>query len=426
MPYTHYSYVPDGDLSKAFSCCNLREIPGLRLCRCALAFLSVRYAPLFEPISLTGKLTLPNRLVMAPMTTVSGESDGRFSLAEIAYLERRAKDGIGLIMTPACYCHKSGHAFERQVGCHEDAMLPRLRECAQAINRHGARSFLQIHHGGNAARSEYAGRTPMAPSAVINRRGNSELPQAMSETEIAMIIEAFARAAVRAQEAGFSGIELHGANTYLFQQFFSPFTNRRTDRWGGDTRCDRCEQHQPHDALSLCHRLTNRARFAMETVKAVRAAVGPDYPIAYRISPEEPEPAGYTTYDAIELLRLLLPLGVDIVHVSSWQYGVGLYDHYPAGQHPTTLIRSALPNNIPVIGVGGIRHPEQALRVIDEGVDLVAIGRGLLLEPDWATKTKSGRIVEIRLRLASESERQNLEIPEPMKAYTLRSLPVGQ
>lgn len=246
---------------------------------------AMTYERLFQPLTVSPRLTLKNHLVMAPMTTTSGNADGSFSDAEIAYLEKRAASGIGLLLTPACYCHKSGHSFDHQVGCHDDAMIPRLALCAAAINRHGAASFLQIHHGGNAAKQVYAGRPPMAPSAVHNRRGTSELPQAMTEDEIWMIIEAFGKAAGRAKQAGFTGIELHGANTYIIQQFFSPFTNKRTDQWGGDCRCDRCDRHEQHTELELCHRLTNRARFASEVIKAVRAEVGPDYPVPTEFLP---------------------------------------------------------------------------------------------------------------------------------------------
>lgn len=380
------------------------------------------YNRLFEPIDISNRLYLRNRVVMAPMTTVSGNLDGSFSDEEIIYLEKRAATGIGLVMTPACYVHKSGHAFERQVGCHDDSMLPALARCAEAINRHGAASFLQLHHGGNAARSEFTGRPPMAPSAVVNRRGTSEMPVAMTEEEILLIIESFARAAGRAKKAGFTGIELHGANTYLFQQFFSPFTNKRTDKWGGDLRCDRCDRHEQHDRIELCHRLENRARFAMEVIKAVRAEVGTEYPISYRISPEEPDPDGYSTHDAIQLLGLLVPLGIDIVHVSSWQYGVGLRYDWHSGTHPTKMVSDALPDDIPVIGVGSILTPGDALRVLDDGVELVGLGRAVLLDADWLIKVRAGRQDEIRTVLHSEEERQQLDIPGPMKEYTRRSI----
>ena len=364
-------------------------------------FLPMNTDTLFEPLKIGEKLTLKNRVVMAPMTTISGEADGRFSQQEIDYLSQRAKTGIGLIMTPACYCHKSGHSFDHQVGCHTDAMLERLGECADGINRAGSASFLQIHHGGNAAKQEYTGDPPWAPSAVLNRRGTSEMPQAMTEQQIWTVIDAFARAAERAVRAGFTGIELHGANTYLFQQFFSPFTNKRDDQWGAQS-------------------FENRRRFAIETVRAVREAVGPVYPICYRISPEEEDPGGYSTTEAIELLKHLIAAGVDMVHVSAWSYGKYLRGDLPAGVHPTLAIRQALPNHIPVIGVGSIYTPQQAQRVLDDGVDLVALGRALLLNADWFTKALDGRIDEIRTELESEEERASLQIPGRMKEYTKR------
>ena len=356
---------------------------------------------LFEPFSAREKLSLPNRLVMAPMTTTSGETDGSFSLQEIQYLERRAALGIGLIMSPACYVHKSGHSFDHQVGCHSDGMLPRLAQCAGAINRHGGASFLQIHHGGNAAREEYAGRPPMAPSAVINRRQTSEMPRAMTESEIEEIIHAFGDAAGRAQKAGFTGIEIHGANTYLFQQFFSPFTNRRTDHWG-------------------CQSMENRCRFAVETIRAIRAVVGEDYPVAYRISPEEPEPDGYSTYDAIELLRRIVPLGIDIVDVSGWEYGAALRSDLPPGMHPTLLVRKEVPPDVAVIGVGGIKLPDQAMTVLQDGIELVAMGKALLLNADWAEKVRTGQIESIRTAAPTREEINRLEIPVRMRDYVER------
>lgn len=340
------------------------------------------------------------------MTTTAGETTGEFSTDEIAYLARRGEVGIGLIMTPACYCHKSGHSFERQVGCHSDAMMGRLSECASAINSTGAASFLQIHHGGNAAKRQYTGRPPMAPSAVKNRRGTSELPQAMTEDEIWMIIDAFASAAQRAQDAGFTGIEIHGANTYLFQQFFSRFTNRREDEWGGS--------------------LENRCRFAVEVVKAVRAKVGHDFPISYRISPEEEQPDGYTAEDAVGLLNRLIPPGIDIVHVSSWEYGKGIYNSYPDGRHPTPVIADGINHAIPVIGVGSIFYPEDALRVLDDGIDLVAMGRALLLQADWAVKVRDGRRRDIRTGVRTLKELNSLDVPERMKGYLRRFFPVEQ
>jgi len=354
------------------------------------------YSRLFETADYP-KISLKNRLVMAPMTTISGESDGSFSEQEIKYLAQRAESGIGMIISPACYVHKSGHAFERQVGCHTDDLIPSLRRCAQAINRHGAASILQIHHGGNAAKEHLSGSQPWAPTAIKNRRGSSEMPRAMAASEVELLVEAFANSAVRAQTAGFTGIEIHGANTYLLQQFFSPFTNQREDKWGGS--------------------FENRTRFGCEIVKAIRDKVGDDYPVLYRISPEEDEPRGYSTFDTIQFLESLVPCGVDIIHVSSWEFHDNLRKDIPEGTNPTTLIKQAFPE-VPVIGVGGVITPDQAMSVVESGVDLVALGKILMLDKDWARKVESGESDTIRTGINSEEERQALDIPDNMKEYS--------
>jgi 2,4-dienoyl-CoA reductase-like NADH-dependent reductase (Old Yellow Enzyme family) len=354
------------------------------------------YDILFEEVDLT-KIKLKNRLVMAPMTTTSGEADGSFSAQEIKYLSQRANGGIAMIMTPACYVHKSGHAFERQVGCHSDKMIPSLRKCAEAINGYGSASILQIHHGGNAARESLSGYQPLAPSALRNRRETSEMPREMTEDEIIMLISSFAKSAGRAKQAGFTGIEIHGANTYLLQQFFSPYTNKRSDKWGGT--------------------FENRTRFAHEVVKEIRAQVGQDYPIIYRISPEEEDPLGYSTFDTIRLLELLVTCGIDIIHVSSWDFHDNLRKDIPEGTNPTVLIKKALPE-IPVIGVGGIMTPEQALDVSKHGIDLVAMGKALMLEKSWAKMVQNGDSDKIRTKITSEEERQSLDIPDQMKEYS--------
>ncbi len=366
------------------------------------------FSKLFEPAKLT-KITMPNRLVMAPMTTFSGELNGSFSAQEITYLAQRAEDGIGTIITPACYCHQNGQAFERQIGCDKDSLLDSLSKTAETINNHGSVSFLQIHHGGNASKEIYTQQKPLAPSACKNRTGTSELPKAMTEDDILLVIESFAKAAQRAKKAGFTGIELHGANTYLLQQFFSPFTNKRNDKWGGNV------------VLPGRNLLENRSRFAREVLKAVRAEVGESYPIAYRISPEEADPLGYSVSDTIDLLKILIPYGIDIIHVSSWDFHKNLRNDISAKTNPTYMIKNAFPY-MPVIGVGGIMKPQQAIEVLEQGIEFVALGKILMLEKDWVKKVQNGDIDLIRTKINSEEERQTLDIPDRMKEYSKKFL----
>ncbi|MBD3257811.1 hypothetical protein GF377_05205, partial [candidate division GN15 bacterium] len=142
---THDVLTPEGDF----------RLPAIRL---HATFRGMNTNDLFKPLDICGKLRLPNRLVMAPMTTTSGETDGRLSQQEIDYLVRRAESGVGTIMSPACYCHPSGYAFDRQIGCHTDGMLSRMTELVSRVRQHGAVSILQIHHGGNAAREQFTGQ----------------------------------------------------------------------------------------------------------------------------------------------------------------------------------------------------------------------------------------------------------------------------
>ena len=229
----------------------------------------------------------------------------------------------------------------------------------------------------------------------------------MSEGEIWDTIESFAKAAARAKQAGFTGIEIHGANTYLLQQFFSPFTNKRNDQWGGDVN------------LPGRNQLENRSRFSREILKAIRAEVGDDYPIAYRISPEEAEPFGYSTKDTIDFLKILVPYGIDIIHVSSWGYHENLRNDIPQGSNPTYMIKTSFPY-MPVIGVGGVSLPKQALEILEQGIEFVALGKILMLEKDWVKKVLSGDIDLIQTELHSESDREQLAIPKRMKEYSKR------
>ena len=188
---------------------------------------------LFTPFRLNTGLTLKNRLVVAPMTTYSSYEDGTVRETEPPYLRRRAEGGFGLVMTAACYIHPTGQAFDGQWGCERDDRHPSLKSMADAIHEGGAAAFLQIHHGGRMCPSRLCGRV-LSASAVPATRPGAETPEAMSEDEIWTMIEGYAQAARRAVEAGYDGVEIHGANTYLIQQFVSPHSNRRDDEWGQD------------------------------------------------------------------------------------------------------------------------------------------------------------------------------------------------
>ncbi len=333
---------------------------------------------LFEPFALPGGLNLRNRIVFAPCTTYSsfdsssvshqGGPDGHIHPEELTYLERRAK-GVGLVVTAACYTIFDGKGFTGQWGCDSDDKLPSLEAAAQAIHRGGAKAFLQIHDAGRQSPSKLISQPARAPSSIPMPRDGAETPRTMTEVDIETAIQAFADAATRAKRAGFDGVEIHGANTYLLQQFVSPHSNHREDAWGGD--------------------LERRLRFPFEVARRVRAAVGENYPIGYRYSPEESWEPGMTLDHTNALLEGLREFDLAYISLSTgdyWQPGLRDKTDTTPRAH---FARQHLPN-VPVIGVGGIWTRAGAQSILDDGTHLVALGRALICDPEWAEHAEAG------------------------------------
>ncbi len=284
-----------------------------------------------------------------------------------------------MIIVEGTCVHLSGKAFVNQLGAYEDGFIPGLESLARTIRTNGAASIMQLHHGGRQANQKISGIHPLAPSAVacpISR----VMPKEMTHQEIAEIKEAFIEAASRGKEAGFDGVEFHAAHEYLVSEFLSPYTNKRTDEYGGS--------------------LENRLRLLVDIIRGARLKLGPDFIISVRINGEDYIPGGLTIADAIEIARVLEAEGVDILNVLG---GVYVTPHLvipplPLGPgvhlHLSAAIKGAV--SIPVIGVGRI-HPEFAERALAEGkADLVALGRALVADPEWPQKTLDGNIEDIR------------------------------
>jgi len=337
---------------------------------------------LYEPFRLKN-LELKNRLVMAPMHTKFSSETGEVTDRLSAYLEERARGGIGLIVLEnTCIDWVYGRPAGNPVTIHDDMCRSGLSNIPLAVHRHGARIVTQLQHTGrqNVRANIPGGLQPLAPSAVKSNRGGDD-PKPLEEHEIERIIQQFVDGARRSKEAGFDGVELHGAHGYLLTQFFSPYTNRRTDKWGGN--------------------LSNRARFPLEIVRRIRAEVGSDFPILYRLSAEERIPGGTTLEDSLQLVRMLDEAGVDCFDVS-----VGIYDSIDSiyalqGQAPGALLPLARAvkgvTSKPVIGVGRLGWDlELAARAVKEGrTDLVAIGRSLLADPYLPKKYFAGAGAEV-------------------------------
>ncbi len=337
------------------------------------------------PFSL-GSLSLKNRLVLAPMTTYSSRPDGVIDPAEIAYLQRRAESGFGAIMTAACYVHKTGHAFPGQWRCDADDVIESsLRPVAQAIQAGGSKAILQIHHGGRQCPANLSSKV-LSASAIPTERPNAAMPSAMTLDEIETIIQAFGDAARRAEKAGYDAVEIHGANTYLLQQFVSPGSNQREDEYGQD-----------------------RLLFAARVSERVLASVSEGFPVGYRFSPEEVENPGITFAETEALIERLCDYPLAFLHVSLGKYnGTSLRGEF---ENPiVTRIARVLNGRIPLIGVGSVKTLEDARGCLELGADLVAVGRAAITDPDWAGKVLRGETPSIKF--PREGAAEKLVLPE--------------
>lgn len=325
-----------------------------------------------EPFRL-GSLALKNRLVFAPITTQYAGERGAVTARLMAHYEARARGGAGLVIVEATYVDPVGQVFFNQLGIYDDGLVPGLRELAGAIKRHGAAAAIQLHHGGRMARTALTGVQPVGPSPLADARG--VMPRELTVAEIGGIVQCFVRAAVRAQEAGFGGVEIHGAHAYLVDQFISPASNQRNDRYGGSVE--------------------NRARLLVEILQGVRAATGPGYPVWVRMNGREYGVEGGTTLEeALEVARRAEAAGAAAVHVSA--YGPSSPTNRTTAvfkpaviEHLAAAMKGVL--SVPVIAVGRIT-PQAAESMLEAGkADLIAVGKALLADPDLPRKLSSGR-----------------------------------
>ena len=353
---------------------------------------------LSEPLTLPCGTTLKNRLVMAPMTTCAGFYEGSVTAELVEYYRQRAGDAAAIIVECA-FVEDNGPAFPGAIGIDKDSKIDGLAKIASAIKERGSKAILQIYHGGRMSDPMLiGGRQPVAPDAIAMPREGAVTPRALTGQEVAGMVEKFGQAVHRAIRAGFDGVEIHGANTYLIQQFFSPHANRRQDEWGGSRE--------------------KRARFPREVLKAAREKAKqyapPGFIIGYRFSPEEIEEPGIRFDDTLFLLDKLAVQGLDYVHFSMSHIlrsslvdtadSEPLIDKYMAR-------RSGALAQVPVIGVGSVLSQQETTQALEHGYSLVAVGKGSITETDWAGKILNGQ----RLSLAIDStQREALFIPEPL------------
>lgn len=335
----------------------------------------------FDPLE-TGRLTLKNRLVMAPIKTAFGAPDGQVTDRVIAYFRRRAVGGVGLIISEPLYVARSGAEHPKQLGIDGDDRIDGLRRLVSAIHEGGAKVFAHLNHAGRAANPKASGEQPLAPSRVTCGSTGVE-PRELGETQIRELVQAHAEAARRAKAAGFDGLELQFGLGYLVAQFLSPATNLRDDGYGGDPE--------------------RRRRFASEVFAAVREAAGDALPISVRVSASEQTPKGLKLDDAKDLARHLETWGADLLHVvtgTSCEAPPWYFQHMvlPPGVNESLAAELGREVDLPVMAAGRLGDPTRIRSILAEReIDLVALGRPLIADADLPNKLRRHRDDEVLL-----------------------------
>ncbi len=312
---------------------------------------------LFSTYTLKGRVT-KNRLVVPPMVCFGYSPDGYVSDRHLDHYERMAAGGNGIVIVEATCVSKNGRLDSSELGIWDDSFIPRLSELASVIKKHGALSMIQIHHAGI---KNFDKALAVCPSEY------EDIP-ALTIPEIEEITADFVKAAVRAKQAGFDGVELHGCHGYLICEFLSPVTNNRDDVYGDD-----------------------RTKFAVDIIKKVRCALGEDMIIGIRMGGNDPDMRTATEY-----AKVFEKNGVDIIHVSTGFKDYSPEDlYYEENEYYNWIVRTGIIIKrfvrVPVIVVNGVRTPEQAQYIISENLsDFVAVGKAMLVDPEWAPKMQRG------------------------------------
>ena len=367
----------------------------------------------WSPFRFNSGQQIANRFVIAPLTTDSSHEDGTATDGELEFIRRRAASGFGAAISSATYVEQDGRSWQGTGAAH-DGHLSSLRRLAEAMRASGSLAILQIYDGGRIAKPELIGEECLrAASAVASLRPGARTPRAMTSDEVENLIGRFREAASLARKAGFDGVEIHGANHYAVHQFFSPRANHRDDHWGGS--------------------LSKRMNFPLAVAEAVRDALGPKLVTGFRITPFEAEAGGYTLDDAKLLCRELARLNLDYISVSLDDYRMSrptgearVYDRpvekTPApAESPITELARVIAGRSAVMASGGIKTCVDAEGAIKLGADLVAVGRAVVVDPEWLSKVRSKSEKAILAGLPNDRLEiaRALSIPERMVEYLL-------
>lgn len=333
----------------------------------------------FEPIDF-GSVHIKNRFIVSAMVMNCCTEDGKATEQYIAYHEEKAKGGWGLIVTEDYAVDPTGKTYTNIPGLWCDEQIPSHRELTDRVHKAGAKIYAQIFHGGRQTQRWITGTDPWAPSK-IPCPVKKDMPHEMTTAEVDEMIEKFGDAAYRAKQAGFDGVQIHGAHGYLVTEFTSYYSNKRTDKYGGT--------------------LVNRVRFPVEIIKNIRKKCGPDFGIDYKISGEERAPGGLNIEDTKTIVPFLVEAGLDSLNVS-----VGVYESWYTQVPPAVMGHGWIADyaaeikkvvtTIPVTTVGRVNDPFLADSIIRSGkADACYMGRASLADPYLPNKAAAGDFQDI-------------------------------
>lgn len=329
-----------------------------------------------------GKMELRNRVVMSPMVTNYCTEDGRPTERYMAYHEARAKGGVGLLTVEATYVTLAGRGFPNEAGLHKDDVVEDWKKYTARMHAQGAKCSVQLYHAGRQTSTAATGMELEAPSAIPCPIMQGQ-PKELTVARIHELVNEFGEAARRAKEAGFDAVEVHGAHGYLINEFLSPYSNKRTDEYGGSAE--------------------KRERFPLEIVQRIREVVGPDFPIIYRISTDEFVEGGLTIQDTCEFCKHLVAAGIDAIHCSGGVYQTAYRIIQPAPEavalyaDNAAAIKQAIGGAVPVMVAGRIKDYDVAEGILEDGkADFIVMGRALLADPEVVHKMEEGRFSDIR------------------------------
>lgn len=343
-----------------------------------------------------GNVTLKNRFILAPMGSGMAGDDESISPEFIRFHVARAKGGVGMNTVEYTSIHPTT-AMPRHSALYDDRFIPGMRQLTDAVHEAGGKISVQLWHAGRQMSSSSSKKPIIAPSAIPNVVYR-EMPVEMDREMINEIVNAFGDAALRAKQAGFDMVELHGASGYLINQFMSPYSNTRQDEYGGSTG--------------------NRARFSVEIIRNIKQKAGQDFPVSYRLTADEFVPGGLKIDEMVKVAPMLEQAGADVLHVTSGIFETVHHTIAPIEIAPgfnsdnTYAIKQAV--NIPVILVGRINDPEVAERILSANkADFIALGRTLIADPEFCIKAETGRTDEIIKCIACNQSCVGGQRPDP-------------